>query len=437
MNSNNKDTNFKYPSKSKLNILLEHYQNDRFEDAEQVALNLTQKYPEDVFAWKVLSAIFWQTGRRSDGIELSKKTISLSPNDDEAHSNLGVMLQEEGRLKEAEASLINAISLNSNNPKNHYNLGVILKKLGRLKDAQLSYEKAISFEPNYFTAYNNLGDIFRSLGKLEEAKLNFKKAISIHPDYAEAHLNLGAVLVDMEKLEEAVLHFKKAISLKPDYSKAKHMLAALTGKTTSTAPQEYVESLFDNYALRFESSLVSNLEYKIPKILTEIIIEDSKTNSLGSIIDLGCGTGLFGEEIKKFCDSIIGIDLSKRMLDQAEKKNIYNELIKEDIVTYLSNNYFDFDYFISLDVFIYVGDLSNIFKLIKARNKKSGKLAFSVENYDGESFFLERSGRYSHSKTYIENLCDKFGYRISYFKELDLRKEKNKYISGALYILEF
>ena len=437
MNSNNKDTNFKYPSKSKLNILLEHYQNDRFEDAEQVALNLTQKYPKDVFAWKVLSAIFWQTGRRSDGIELSKKTISLSPNDDEAHSNLGVMLQEEGRLKEAEASLINAISLNSNNPKNHYNLGVILKKLGRLKDAQLSYEKAISFEPNYFTAYNNLGDIFRSLSKLEEAKLNFKKAISIHPDYAEAHLNLGAVLVDMEKLEEAVLHFKKAISLKPDYSKAKHMLAALTGKTTSTAPQEYVESLFDNYALRFESSLVSNLEYKIPKILTEIIIEDSKTNSLGSIIDLGCGTGLFGEEIKKFCDSIIGIDLSKRMLDQAKKKNIYNELIKEDIVTYLSNNYFDFDYFISLDVFIYVGDLSNIFKLIKSRNKKSGKLAFSVENYDGESFFLERSGRYSHSKTYIENLCDKFGYSISYFKELDLRKEKNKYISGALYILEF
>ena len=68
MNSNNKDTNFKYPSKSKLNILLEHYQNDRFEDAEQVALNLTQKYPKDVFAWKVLSAIFWQTGRRSDGI---------------------------------------------------------------------------------------------------------------------------------------------------------------------------------------------------------------------------------------------------------------------------------------------------------------------------------------------------------------------------------
>ena len=437
MNPKNQNSNFEYPSKSQLNILLEHYQNGRFEDAEKVAKNLTQKYPKDIFAWKVLSAIFWQTGRKSQGVEISIKTISLSPNDDEAHSNLGVMLLEQGRLEEAEASLINAISLNSKNPKNHYNLGVILKKLGRLKDAKLCYEKAISFEPNYFKAHNNLGDIFRTLGKLEEAKSSFKIAISLQPDYAEAHVNLGAVLVDMERLDEAAFYFKKAISLKPNYSKAKHMLAALTGETTKTAPQEYVESLFDNYAQKFESSLVSNLEYKIPKILTEIIIEDSKTNSLGSVIDLGCGTGLFGEEIKKFCDSIIGIDLSKRMLDQAKKKNIYNELIKEDIVTYLSNNYFDFDYFISLDVFIYVGDLSNVFKLIKFRNKKSGKLAFSVEDHDGESFFLERSGRYSHSKTYIENLCERFGYRMIYFKKLNLRKEKNQYITGALYILEF
>ena len=437
MNSNNQKSNFEYPSKSELNILLEHYQTGRFEDAEKVAKNLTQKFPKDIFAWKVLSATFWQTGRKSQGIEISKKTISLSPNDDEAHSNLGVMLLEQGRFEEAEASLINAISLNSKNPKNHYNLGVILKKLGRLKDAELSYEKAISFDPNYFKAHNNLGDVFRTLGKLEEAKSSFKIAISLQPDYAEAHVNLGAVLVDMERLDEAVLYFKKAISLKPNYSKAKHLLAALTGETTTTAPLEYVESLFDNYALKFESSLVSNLEYKIPKILTEIIIEDSKTNSLGSIIDLGCGTGLFGEEIKKFCNKITGIDLSKRMLDQAKKKNIYNELIKEDIVTYLSNNYFDFDYFISLDVFIYVGDLSNVFKLIKSHNKKSGKLAFSVENHDRESFFLERSGRYSHSKTYIENLCERFGYTMNYFEKLNLRKEKNQYIDGALYILEF
>ena len=98
MNSNNQKSNFEYPSKSQLNILLEHYQTGRLEDAEKVAQNLTQKFPKDIFAWKMLSATFWQT-EKSEGIEISKKTISLSPNDDEAHSNLGVMLLEQGRFE--------------------------------------------------------------------------------------------------------------------------------------------------------------------------------------------------------------------------------------------------------------------------------------------------------------------------------------------------
>ena len=81
--------------------------------------------------------------------------------------------------------------------------------------------------------------------------------------------------------------------------------------------------------------------------------------------------------------------------------------------------------------------LSEIFRLIKFRNKKGGRLVFSTEEYDGDGFFLEQSGRYSHSKKYIEGLCEKFGYELYHFQTQALRKEKNQYISGGLYILEF
>ena len=97
----------------------------------------------------------------------------------------------------------------------------------------------------------------------------------------------------------------------------------------------------------------------------------------------------------------------------------------------------NFDYFVSTDVFIYIGDLSDIFKFIKSRNRPRGKLVFSTEDYDGDGFFLERSGRYSHSKKYIENLCKKFGYKLRHFETQDLRKDKNKFIRGGLYILDF
>ena len=124
------------------------------------------------------------------------------------------------------------------------------------------------------------------------------------------------------------------------------------------------------------------------------------------------------------------------MLDKAKEKDVYNKLIKQDIIKYLSNESFSFDYFISTDVFIYIGDLSDVFRLIKSRNKTAGKLAFSTEDYDGEGFFLEQSGRYSHSKSTSKGY-EEFGYKLRHFENQPLRKHKNQYISGGLYLLDF
>jgi len=154
-------------------------------------------------------------------------------------------------------------------------------------------------------------------------------------------------------------------------------------------------------------------------------------------MDLGCGTGLFGVEINQFCEHLEGVDLSAKMLDKAKEKSVYNKLVKQDIVDYLSNVSLNSDYFVSTDVFIYIGDLSDVFRLIKSRNKTGGKLAFSTEDYDGDDFFLEQSGRYSHSKKYIKGLCEKFGYELSNFETQTLRKDKNQYIKGGLYLLNF
>ncbi len=319
----------------------------------------------------------------------------------------------------------------------HSNLGITLQKLGRLDEALACHNKTIELKPDFAEAHYNLGITLQELGRLDEALASYKEAIALKPDFVEAHNNLGNTFHGLGRLDEALASYKQAITLKPEYSSSKHMLAALTGETTESAPRDFVENLFDNYAAKFESSLVDNLEYKTPSVIAEIIIKDSKFDKLGSIMDLGCGTGLFGLEIKQFCEYLEGIDLSEKMLDEAMKKDIYNKLIKEDILTYLSNASFNFDYFVSTDVFTYIGDLSGIFRLIKSRNKTGGKLVFSTEDYDGDGFFLEQSGRYSHSKKYIEGLCKKFGYKLRHFETQALRKDKNEYISGGLYILDF
>ena len=463
--------NFLEPSQQQLNSLLEHYQTGRYADAEKLSLSITQEFPEHQFAWKVLAVVLKLTGRISESLVASqksvqlgplnaeahnnlavllnelgrlkeaevsyKKAIELKPDYAEAHSNLAIILKEQSRLKEAEACYRQAIKLKPDYAEAHYNMGNTLKELGRLEEAEASYVQAITLKPDYVKAYNNLGVMLQEQGKLDEAEVSYKKAITLKPDYADFYANLGNTLRDQDKLLEAKLNYKKAIELKSDSKKFKHIFDALTGKTTNFAPREYVEVLFDNYAINFENSLVNKLEYKTPNKIVEMIVAKNPNIQLGSVLDLGCGTGLIGDEIKKYCSNLEGVDLSKLMLEKASAKNIYDKLEHKDIVEYLSTEDLDFNYFISSDVFVYVGNLSEIFRLIKSRNKSKGKFVFSTEHTDRDGFFLEQTGRYSHSKKYIESLCNKFGYKLSHFEVVNLRKNKNKFIIGGLYFLDF
>jgi predicted TPR repeat methyltransferase len=327
--------------------------------------------------------------------------------------------------------------LQSDYAEAHNSLGNTLFNLGRLEEAAESYTQAISLEPGNALAYSSLGHVSYNRGRLEEAFASLRQAIAIKPNYAKAYSTLGDGLYGTGRLEEAEVIYKQLLALQPDNMPVKHLLDALSGNTTKSAPRAYVETLFDYYAADFENSLLNKLEYKIPAIMARIILKNNNYSSLGSVLDLGCGTGLFGAEIKKFCEHLVGIDLSEKMLKKAEEKNVYDKLVKEDIVAYLSNESLIFDYFILMDVFIYIGDLSDVFRLIKSGNKAGGKLAFSIENYEGDGFFLEKTGRYSHSKMYIESLCKKFGYELLNFEIHPLRKERNQPISGGLYLLEF
>lgn len=316
-------------------------------------------------------------------------------------------------------------------------MGIALKEQGKLEEAIESFNRALGIKPDYAEAYNNIGNALTELEKSEEAIEAYKKAINIKADYADAYNNMGFILNQQGRLNDSIEAYKKVLSIKPDHGSAKHMLSSLTGNTSETAPREYVENLFDGYSKKFETSLVDTLEYKIPKLIRDILIKPNSNRSLGSVLDLGCGSGLFGQEIKDHCSQIQGIDLSSKMLEQAELKNVYDKLIHSDIVEYLFTRPLSFDYYIAADVFIYVGDLTEIFRLIKSRNKKPGKLVFSTEHTEIDGYHLLKTGRYSHSKTYITSLCKKFNYNMSHFSTTNLRKEKGHFLTGGIYILSF
>jgi tetratricopeptide (TPR) repeat protein len=208
------------PSQQQLSSLLDYYQVGRHSDAEELAVSITEQFPKHQFAWKVLGAIFGQTGRNVEAANANQKAVALSTQDAEAHYNLGNTLQALGRLQEAEASYTEAIVLKPDFAKAHSNLGNTLQEQGRLEEAKASYTQAIALKPDFVEAHYNLGNTLQALGRLQEAEASYTEAIVLKPDFAKAHSNLGNTLQALGRLQDAEASYRQAIALKPDYAEA-------------------------------------------------------------------------------------------------------------------------------------------------------------------------------------------------------------------------
>jgi len=208
------------PSDAEINTLLEYYQNGQFSDAEKLAKSLTEKFPTHQFGWKVLGALFGQSGRNSEALNANQTAVVLSPQDASAHYNLGITLQELGRLHEAEKSLRQAIVLKPNFAEAYSNLGSTLNELGQYAEAESSCKNSIILKPDFAIPHYNLGVTLQKLDRLHEAEVSLKQAILLNPDFAEAHYNLGVTLQKMGRLDEAISADVQAITLNPHLSEA-------------------------------------------------------------------------------------------------------------------------------------------------------------------------------------------------------------------------
>ena len=350
--------------------------------------------------------------------------------------------------------------------------GATHSSLGQFDKAISQYEKAISLKPNYAEAYYNLGYSYHKLGQLDKAVRSYKKVVDIKPEYAENHSNkilsviyyfskgqipdaldvlevlikssprdallfnmIGGCYASLGESDRAIQNYEKALALKPNYAIPKHMVNSLTGNTTKEPPKEYIKNLFNDYAERFDDSLVEKLQYKLPFIIKEFIIELSNTTSkFKKVIDLGCGTGLAGRSLIEFSDNLTGIDLSENMIKKAKKLDIYDSLIVGDIVEQLELSEEKYDLFVALDVFIYIGDLTSIFNAVRKRGNKNSCFIFSIETQTDEGYSLLKSSRYGHSDDYILDVSSD-GFKFVNSQSVVLRKEGNNSIDGKVYIL--
>ena len=375
-------------------------------------------------------------GRMQESIDKIQVLDINYPNIPFLFNMLGACHKNLGNLALASKFFEHAISLKPDYAEGHYNLGVTLKQDGQLITAVESYKKAIALLPDYADAHNNLGTALSALGQKEDAIKCYEKVIAINPNYAEAHYNLGSILKGLGKLEAAIKSFEAALIINPNYDEAKHILNGLIGYTSKAPPRKYVEKLFNGFAEKFNDSLLNKLEYSLPFLVNEIILNLSAERKIfDKVIDLGCGTGISGKGLKALSGNLTGIDLSEKMIAKAKELNVYDSLIVGDIVEILSSSKGKYDLLIALDVLIYIGEVKALFKTVRSCCNINAFFIFSVETKVGDGYSLLKTARYSHSENYILNSASE-DFNLIESQEIKLRKENEGWILGKIYIFQ-
>ena len=171
---------------------------------------------------------------------------------------------------------------------------------------------------------------------------------------------------------------------------------------------------------------------------------DTKTGSAATIIDLGCGTGLVGQELASRLSprpKLTGVDLSPRMVDIARVRTKDDQRIYEKVVQADAESFFkdldeeSVDAVVSADVFIYIGELEGVFSAISKVLTGPRLLIFSVETTP-KGMTLLPSGRFGHSEEYIKDLAQRTGFDFVLWREGALRQQHGAPVSGAVVVLQ-
>ncbi len=98
-------------------------------------------------------------------------------------------------------------------------------------------------------------------------------------------------------------------------------------------------ALYARWAETYDSGFVVDSGYTYPNVVVDVFAANG-LNAVGAdeaVVDIGCGTGLAGQALRRHCDlAIDGIDLSSEMLRQAASKEhdgsaIYRTLLEADL----------------------------------------------------------------------------------------------------------
>jgi predicted TPR repeat methyltransferase len=278
-------------------------------------------------------------------------------------------------------------------------------------------------------------------GDISGARDLLAQALERAPHFAAAWFALGEIKNKAGDTDGAIAAFHKAREADAEDRHGASLQLARLGDGDGAMPAAYVRALFDQYAPDFDRALGEGLSYRAPALLLAAIAAACKDCGremrFGSMLDLGCGTGLAGAAFRAHVDRLIGVDLSPGMIAQAHAKALYDRLIVGDIMQFLAAEaQAQHHLVIAADVFAYVSDLAPITAAVARVLAPGGLFAFTTETQtetdDGAGGSLGATLRYAHSAAHVRAALADTGLHLLALTAQSTRTEKGLAVPGLL-----
>jgi predicted TPR repeat methyltransferase len=267
-------------------------------------------------------------------------------------------------------------------------------------------------------------------GDLAGAAEILAQTVQVAPAFATAWFALGAIRDSLGDRAGAITAWLAARDADPDdYHGARLQLARLgVGENTPAMTAAYVRRLFDQQAASFDEALLQRLDYRGPEVVLDAVRSVAGMElRIGSMLDLGCGTGLGGAAFRPYADWLVGVDISPGMVAKAREKGFYDRLAVLDLQHFLHaevQSRAQYHLVVAADVFVYVSDLVPITAAAARVLTPDGLFAFTVEVQSGDGVVLQQTLRYAHGAPHVRTAIADAGLNLVALNHVVTRKEK-------------
>jgi predicted TPR repeat methyltransferase len=350
--------------------------------------------------------------------------------------NLGRILAERNDLRGALALYEQALALAPEDPERLGLFAGVAAALGEFDRSLPALQKLVAQDESNAGRWQSLGWTLLHLDRAEEAVEALRRASELAPDRPEVMRTYASALFHAGRRAEADEVCRSLAALLPPEQAASFMVDPVDGEPLAQLDPAAVRHIYQNSAQRYETRTVPLLRNRTPELLSNLLDAAVPGRRFGAALDLGCGTGLLGARLRERVDHLTGVDLSPAMLAEARRKEVYDDLLAEGMIEFLSQADRRFDLVTASDVLIYLGDLAPFLAGFVRCAGPGALLLFSTERAtEGHGFRLNAAGRFTHDPEHVLRLATGAGLRLVSRADNIIRYDHVHPVTGDLFLL--